>query len=141
MKNSHHRTEEHLSKKIQELETSLANQTSLVNTQKTDITTINSTLTEAIRDIHELKENPAELSQEAINSKVNDILKQKDFESHWQCELDKTAQKLVFKNLKRTPATANLHLSKVFEEYILQPMNVHWEDKAMMTPTSVIDLN
>ena len=93
-------------------------QTSLVNSQKLEISTTNSTLTEAIKEFQDLKDNPAELSQEAINSRVNDILKQKDFESHWQRELDKTAQKLVFKNLRRTPATANLNPSKVFEEYI-----------------------
>ena len=35
----------------------------------------------------------------------------------------------------------NLHPLKVFEEYILQPMNISWEDRATMTPVSVINLN
>ena len=107
--------------RIQELESSLSKQTCLVNAQKLEISTTNSTLTEAIKEFHELKDNPAELSQEAINSRVNDILKQKDFESHWQRELDKTAQKLVFKNLRRTPATANLHPLKVLKNTSYSP--------------------
>ena len=74
------------------------------------------------------KKKPAELSQEAINNKVKEILKQKDFEAHWQRELDKSAQKLVFKNVKRTQATENIHHLKVFEDHILQPMNLSWED-------------
>ena len=48
---------------------------------------------------------------------------------------------MVFKNLKRTQATANLLPSKVFEDYVLKPMNLNWEEQAMMTPVSVIDLN
>ena len=100
--------------RIHELESSISKQTSLVNAHKLEISMTNSTLTEAIKEFHELKDNPAELSQEAINSRVNDILKQKDFESHWQRELDKTAQNLVLKkNLRRTPATANLNPLKV----------------------------
>ena len=68
--------------RIHKLESSLSKQTSLVNSQKLEIFTTNSTLTEAINEFHELRDSSAELSQEAINSRVNEILKQKDFESH-----------------------------------------------------------
>ena len=141
IRTSQQESEKNFKKRIEELESSLSQQSSLINSQKLEIATTNSTLTETIKDIQDLKENSAELSHEAINCRVNDFLKQKDFKAHWQRELDKTAQKLVFKNLKRTPATANLHPLKVFEEHILEPMNISREDRATMTPVSVIDLN
>ena len=138
---SHRRTENSLTNRINELEASLATQTSLIESQGQYMATTNSTLTETIKDVNDLKDNPTELSQEAINARVQEIMKQKDFEAHWQRELDKSAQKLVFKNLKKTPETTNLHPNEIFKNYILQPMNANWEDKAMMTPTAVIDLN
>ena len=141
IKISHRRTEDSLTNRINELEASLATQTSLIEAQGQYLATTNSTLTETIKDVNDLKDNPIELSQEAINARVQEIMKQKDFEAHWQRELDKSAHKLVFKNLKKTPETTNLHPNEIFKNYILQPMNANWEDRAMMTPTAVIDLN
>ena len=138
---SHRRTEDSLNLRINELETSLATQTSLLEAKSEYLATTNQTLTETIKDVNDLKERPAELSQEIINARVQEFMKQKDFEAHWQRELDRSAQKLVFKNLKKTPESTNLHPREIFEKFILQPMNANWEDKAMMIPIAVVDLN
>ena len=141
LQHTHKKTEEHLLKRINEIEASLAIHAELTRTQNIHLNTTNSNLTETIKDVQRLKENPTDFPQELIDSKVNEILKQKESESHWQKELDKTAQKLVFKNLKKTPATVDLHPSRIFNEHILQLVRAPWKEKAAMTPTAVIDLN
>merc|ERR1712081_40913 len=59
----------------------------------------------------------------------------------WQRELDRSANQLVFKNLRKTPNTTNMHPREVFIANILEPMNLNTEDEAKITPISVFDAN
>ena len=59
----------------------------------------------------------------------------------WQRELDKSANQLVFKNLKKTPITTNTHPKDIFISNILTPMSLNSEDEAKATPISVFDAN
>ena len=50
IRSAQHEAEKHFIKRIQELESSLSQQSSLINSQKLEIATTNSTLTETIKD-------------------------------------------------------------------------------------------
>ena len=88
MKSSYTESEKQLRKKIEKLKTNQKEQSSLLQAQKQEIHSTNSTLTKTIKEIQTIRENPTELAQEAVDNKVKEILKQKDIETHWQHELD-----------------------------------------------------
>ena len=85
-------------------------------------------------------EKPTQTPQE-IDQKISHSQEQQRLEMYWQAKLEKSANQLVFTNLKRTPKTSKLLPPKIFLESILRPMKLSWRDMAKLTPTSVVDLN
>ena len=112
-----------------------------VEEQRKQIDETNGLFIDQAKEIANLTTNPPDISQELIDSKVQEALTQHQLENFWQRKLDETQTQLVFKNLKKTPATAQLHPRQIFQDYILTPMNLDHEDNAKATPISVIDAN
>ena len=120
-----------------------------------DLTSKNLALQDTLKDIEILKSEVASQNEiiETLNNKPSanstEII-QKQVQAHintlntqqfWQRELDRSANQLVFKNLRKTPNTTNMHPREVFIANILEPMNLNTEDKAKITPISVFDAN
>merc|ERR1712081_81345 len=120
-----------------------------------DLTAKNLALQNALKDIEDLKTQVAAQNDiiETINNKQStnstEIIQQQvqahtntlNTQQYWQRELDRSANQLVFKNLKKTPNTMNMHPREIFISNILAPMNLNTEDKAKTTPIVVFDAN
>ena len=81
--------------------------------------------------------NSTEIIQEQVQAHINTL----NTQQFWQRELDRSANQLVFKNLRKTPNTTNMHPREIFIANILTPMNLNTEDEAKVTPISVFDAN
>merc|ERR1712081_26651 len=120
-----------------------------------DLTAKNLALRNALKDIEDLRNQVAAQNDiiETINSKQStnstEIIQQQvqahintlNTQQYWQRELDRSANQLVLKNLKKTPHTSNMHPREIFINKILEPMSLNTEDKAKITPISVFDAN
>ena len=81
--------------------------------------------------------NSTEIIQQQVQAHINTL----NTQQFWQRELDRLANQLVFKNLKKTPNTMNMHPREIFIANILAPMNLNTEDEAKTTPIAVFDAN
>ena len=85
-------------------------------------------------------EKPTQTPQE-IDQKISHSQEQQRLEMYWQAKLEKSANQLVFTNLKKSPETLKLLPPQIFLKFILEPMELSWRNMAKLTPTSVVDLN
>ena len=94
-----------------------------------------------IKELDTVRNSPPEISNQIIEAKVPELLEIQNDENYWQRELDKTQYQLVFKNLRKNPATINQHPWTTFQEGILNPLNLSHEDQQKLTPIAVININ
>merc|ERR1712081_98638 len=109
----------------------------LVNTTE-KLTSRNQILQTSVDDLTTLKQQVGTQSEQQQVQEHTNTLNTQQF---WQGELDKLVNQLVFKNLRKTSNTTNMHPKKIFIENILAPMNLNNEDKSKVTPISVFDAN
>merc|ERR1712081_27444 len=93
------------------------------------------------KQIEALYNEPPNESTKTIQQQVQEHTNTLNTQQSWQRELDKSVNQLVFKNLRKTPNTTNMHPKEIFIDNILAPMNLNNEDKAKVTPISVFDAN
>merc|ERR1711954_235483 len=91
--------------------------------------------------IETLNNKPSANSTQIIQTQVQAHINTLNTQLFWQRELDRSANQLVFKNLRKTPNTFNMHPREIFITNILEPMNLNTEDEAKITPISVFDTN
>merc|ERR1711954_636398 len=101
-----------------------------------DLTAKNLNLQNALKDIEDLKTqvtaqnyiietinneqatNSTEIIQEQVQAHIDTL----NTQQYWQRELDRSANQLVFKILKKTPHTSNMRPRGIFINNILEPM-------------------
>merc|ERR1711954_339228 len=93
------------------------------------------------KQIETLYNDPPNMSAETIQQQVQEHTNTFNTQQFWQRELDRSANQLVFKNLRKTPNTTNVHPREIFIANILAPMNLNTGDEAKITPISVFDAN
>merc|ERR1711954_390888 len=106
-----------------------------------DLTTLKQQVVTQSEQIETLYNDPPNKPPETIQQQVQEHTNTLNNQQFWQGELDKSVNQLVFKNLRKTPNTTNMHLKKIFIDNILAPMNLNNEDKSKVTPISVFDAN
>merc|ERR1711954_600524 len=87
------------------------------------------------KQIETLYNEPPNKSTETIQQQVQDCTNTLNTQQFWQRELDRLSNQLVFKNLRKTPNTTNMHPREIFIANILAPMNLKTEDEAKITPS------
>ena len=102
-----------------------------------DLTTLKQQVVTQSEQIETLYNEPPNKPPETIQQHTNTL----NTQQFWQGELDKSVNQLVFKNLRKTSNTTNMHPKKIFIDNILAPMNLNNEDKSKVTPISVFDAN
>ena len=120
-----------------------------------DLTSKNLALQNSLNDIEDLKNqvasqndiietlnneplaNSTKIIQQQVQAHINTL----NTQQYWQRELDRSANQLVFKNLRKTTHTTNMHPREIFITNILEPMNLNTEDEAKITPIAVFDAN
>ena len=106
-----------------------------------DLTTLKQQVVTQSEQIETLYNEPPNKSPETIQQQVQEHTNTLNTQQFWQGELDKSVNQLVFKNLRKTSNTTNMHPKKIFIDNILAPMNLNNEDKSKVTPISVFDAN
>merc|ERR1712082_454388 len=106
-----------------------------------DLTTLKQQVVTQSEQIETLYNEPPNKSPETIQQQVQEHTNTLNTQQFWQGELDKSVNQLVFKNLRKTPNTTNMHPKKIFIDNILAPMNLNNEDKSKVIPISVFDAN
>merc|ERR1712081_137162 len=120
-----------------------------------DLTAKNLALQNALKDIEDVRTqvtaqndiietinneqstNSTKIIQQQVQAHINTL----NTLQYWQRELDRSANQLVFKNLRKPPHTSNMRPREIFINNILNPMNINPEDEAKITPISVFDAN
>merc|ERR1711954_449858 len=106
-----------------------------------DLTTLKQQVETQSEQIETLYNEPPNKSPKTIQQQVQEHTNTLNTQQFWQRELDKSVNQLVFKNLRKTSNTTNMHPKKIFIDNILAPMNLNDEDKSKVTPISVFDAN
>merc|ERR1712081_48524 len=79
-----------------------------------DLTTLKQQVVAQSEQIETLYNDPPNMPPETIQQHTNTL----NTQQFWQGELDKSVNQLVFKNLRKTPNTTNMHPKKVFIDNI-----------------------
>merc|ERR1711954_401028 len=106
-----------------------------------DLATLKQQVVTQSEQIETLYNDPPNKPPEIIQQQVQEHTNTLNTQQFWQGELDKSVNQLVFKNLRKTPNTTNMHPKKIFIDNILAPMNLNNEDKSKVIPISVFDAN
>ena len=106
-----------------------------------DLATLKQQVVTQSEQIETLYNDPPNKPPETIQQQVQEHTNTLNTQQFWQGELDKSVNQLVFKNLRKTPNTTNMHPKKIFIDNILAPMNLNNEDKSKVIPISVFDAN
>merc|ERR1711954_578919 len=112
-----------------------------LQTSVDDLMTLKQQVETQSEQIETLYNEPPNTSAQTIQQQVQEHTNTLNTQQFWQRELDRSVNQLVFKNLRRTPNTTNMHPKEIFIANILAPMNLNTEDKAKITPISVFDAN
>merc|ERR1711954_59920 len=106
-----------------------------------DLTTLKQQVVTQSEQIETLYNEPPNKSPETIQQQVQEHTNTLNTQQFWQGELEKSVNQVVFKNLRKTSNTTNMHPKKIFIDNILAPMNLNNEDKSKVTPILVFDAN
>ena len=129
---------------VAKLVTTTSNLTSdsqLLQTTNHNLETLQQQVTTQGEQIDTLYNDPPNNSAELVQQKVQEHINILNTQQFWQRELDRSSNQLVFKNLKKTPITTNMHPKDIFTSNILSPMGLNTEDESKATPISVFDAN
>ena len=113
----------------------------ILQTSVDDLMTLKQQVATQNKQIETLYNEPPNKSTKTTQQQVQEHINTLNTQQFWQKELDRSANQLVFKNLRKTPNTTNMHPREIFMANILAPMNLNTEDKAKITPISVFDAN
>merc|ERR1711954_216232 len=80
------------------------------------------------KQIETLSNEPPNKSAEIIQQQIQEHTNNLNTQQFWQRELDRSANQLVVKNLKKTPNTMSMHPREIFISNILSPMGLNTED-------------
>ena len=119
----------------------LTSRNQILQTSVDDLTTLKQQVVTQSEQIETLYNEPPNKSPETIQQQVQEHTNTLNTQQFWQGELDKSVNQLVFKNLRKTSNTTNMHPKKIFIDNILAPMNLNNEDKSKVIPISVFDAN
>ena len=120
---------------------SLTSQNQILQTTVGDLETLKIQVATQNEQIEALNNEPSNNSTKIIQQQVQAHINTLNTQQFWQRELDRSANQLVFKNLKKTPNTMNMHPREIFISNILSPMGLNTEDEAKTTPIAVFDAN
>merc|ERR1711954_314304 len=112
-----------------------------LQTSVDDLMTLKQQVETQNKQIETLYNEPPNKSAETIQQMVQEHTNTLNTQQFWQRELDRSVNQLVFKNLRKTPNTPNMHPKEIFIANILAPMNLNTEDEAKIYPILVFDAN
>merc|ERR1711954_540217 len=113
----------------------------ILQTSVDDLTTLKQQVVTQSKQIETLYNEPPNKPPETIQQQVQEHTNTLNTQQFWQRELDRSVNQHVFKNLRKTSNTTNMHQREIFMANILSPMNLNNEDKTKVTPISVFDAN
>merc|ERR1712081_101571 len=113
----------------------------ILQTNVDDLETLKQKVATQNEQIETLCNEPPNNSAEIIQQQVQEHINTLNTQQFWQRELDRSSNQLVFKNLKKTPNTINMHPRDIFISNILSPMDLNTDDEAKTTSIAVFDAN
>merc|ERR1711954_304957 len=119
----------------------LTSRNQILQTSVDDLMILKQQVETQSEQIETIYNEPPNKSVETIQQQVQEHTNTLNTQQFWQRDLDRSVNQLVFKNLRRTPNTTNMHPKEIFIANILAPMDLNTEDKAKITPISVFDAN
>ena len=118
----------------------LTSDNQLLQTTVQNLEALQQQVTTQAEQLETLQNSPPENS-ELVQQQVQEHIHTLNTQQFWQGELDRSSNQLVFKNLKKTSNTMNMHPRQIFISSILTPMTLNTEDEAKATPIAVFDAN
>merc|ERR1712112_36421 len=99
----------------------LTSRNQILQTSVDDLMTLKQQVETQSEQIETLYNEPPTSSPETIQQQVQEHTNTLNTQQFWQGELDKSVNQLVFKNLRKTSNTTNMHPKKIFIDNILAP--------------------